>query len=136
METVFPKEMNEFVAAWSGEAPARTLFEEYGKLLAGLENTSLDFVARPGVTYSLRGRHANQTEKGLFVMVDVIEDPAERWLSVCFYQAMVSDPDELGEYAPGGLTGEDAVCFDLDGDADEQLVAYVAERIREAHSAC
>ncbi len=53
----------------------------------------LDFIARPGVTYSLRAVHAEQKEKDLFVMVDVIED-VERWLSVCFFGNMITDPEE------------------------------------------
>ncbi|MFW5488942.1 MAG: hypothetical protein ACNI3A_11110 [Desulfovibrio sp.] len=136
MSAAFPTDMVEFLEGWKGQSPAKALFEKLGNLLAGLDGTALNFVARPGVTYSLRGKHANQTDKELFVMVDVIEDPDERWLSVCFYEAMISDPDEMGEYAPGGLMGEDAVCFDLDPDADEKLVSYVGDRIREAHAAC
>jgi hypothetical protein len=136
MNAVFPKDMVDFLTNWDNGAATRKWFEEYGDLLAGLDRTTVQFVARPGVTYSLRGKHESQTDRELFVMVDVIEDPEERWISVCFYQAMVSDPQELGEYAPGGLMGEDAVCFDIDADADETLRTYVADRIREAHAAC
>jgi hypothetical protein len=37
-------------------------------------------------------------------MVDVIDDdPEVRWLSVCFYGEMITDPDEAGELIPEGL---------------------------------
>jgi hypothetical protein len=65
-------------------------------------------------------------------MVDIIDDdPENRWLSVCFYDDLVSDPEERGDFVPKGLLGEDARCFDLD-EADEDAVGYVAQRIREA----
>ena len=63
-------------------------------------------------------------------MVDVIEDEP-RWLSVCMYQDLVSDPDEEGDFVPGGLLGEDAICFDMETASDTQL-AYIRERIDEA----
>ena len=45
-------------------------------------------------------------------MVDIIDDdPADRWLSVCFYDELVDDPKGLGDEVPGGLLGEDAKCF-------------------------
>lgn len=91
---------------------------------------SLDFLARPGVTYSLRAMHKNQKDKPLFVLVDVIEDQP-RWLSVCFYGDMISDPDEKGDYVPEGLLGEDATCFDLESYNEEDF-RYVEKRIDEA----
>ncbi len=94
------------------------------------EGVSLDFIPRPGVTYSLRATHAMQKEKPLFVMVDVIED-APRWLSVCFYGDMISDPEDMGDFVPEGLLGEDAMCFDIDR-WDDHLIAYVESRMDEA----
>lgn len=68
-------------------------------------------------------------------MVDVIDDdPANRWLSVCFYGEMISDPDENGDFVPEGLLGEDALCFDIDAWEDDLLV-YVEKRLDEAYSA-
>lgn len=67
-----------------------------------------------------------------FALIDVIDDdPEQRWLSVCFYDDLVTDEQEQGDWVPGGLMGEDARCFNVD-EADEDLVAYVVERIREA----
>ena len=53
---------------------------------------------------------------------------------MCFYDDMVTDPDEQGDWVPQGLLGEDARCFNVD-ELDEDFVAYVAARIREAGAA-
>ena len=44
---------------------------------------------------------------------------------------MITDPEERGDAVPGGLLGEDAVCFDLEA-WDEERVRYVAARLDEA----
>ena len=105
-------------------------------LLSAQENTVLSFHSRPGVTYSLRAavKEAAGNKKPLFVMVDIIDDdPQNRWLSVCFYGDMISDPNERGDFVPGGLLGEDALCFDYDS-PDEGLLSYIEQRINEAHN--
>ena len=63
-------------------------------------------------------------------MVDVIED-TPRWLSVCFYNEMIGDPDENGDFVPDGLLGEDALCFDLE-EFNEESIRYVQARMDEA----
>ncbi len=124
------QELENFVSSW-GDSPAKKAFLYLKEVLEGLPGIELAFKARPGITYSLRGKHPHQ-EEPLFVMVDVIDDdPANRWLSVCFYDQFISDPKELGNFVPGGLLGKDARCFDLEG-FEEDLLAYVAERIKEA----
>lgn len=125
-----------FVNEWTSDpqnAKAKYLYLK--GLLEQTEGVELDFKARPTVTYSLRGRHVAQTTRELFVMIDVIDDdPADRWLSVCFYADMVQDPEELGDMVPEGLLGEDAVCFDLDTDTEVDT-EYVAARLKEAIAA-
>lgn len=127
-------ELDAFIAAWR-ETPEKNkqAFLELKDHLAAKEGAQLEFVPREGLTYSLRGSFPNQTERPLFVMVDVIEDNP-RWLSVCFYGEMISDPEEAGDYVPEGLLGEDAVCFDIEA-YDARRLAYVAARIDEAHQA-
>ncbi len=92
----------------------------------------LDCKARPGVSYSLRAKHPAQKDRELFVLVDVIDDdPEARWLSICFYADLTSDPEERGDVVPGGLMGADARCFDQD-EADDTAQTYLVDRLTEA----
>ena len=135
-ETV-KNQVDALLQGWS-EDPLQTkdVFVEYMQLLDAQPGVRLDFKARPGVSYSLRAAHEKQEKRSLFVMVDVVDDePEARWLSVCFYADMIQDPDELGDFVPGGLLGEDACCFNLD-ENDANMRAYIRARILEAaHSA-
>ncbi|SIN77280.1 hypothetical protein [Halodesulfovibrio marinisediminis] len=116
------------------EAKTKAAFIEYKDLLLSFEGLSLSFKGRPGVSFSLRAKHENQSERELFVLVDVVDDdPADRWLSVCFYADMINDADELGDWVPGGLMGEDACCFNLDED-DAEMRAYIKDRITDAYN--
>ena len=122
-----------FLLSWDTDGqPARNWFQLFYEQLEAMEGVTCSFVARPGVSYSLRPKHVNQTDRDLFAIVDVIDDdPQDRWLSVCFYGDMVSDPEERGELIPGGLAGSDGYCFDM-FENDESLADYLAERLREA----
>lgn len=102
--------------------------------LANKEQVTLHFNSRPGVSHSLRVRHLKQRKRSLFAMVDVIDDdPQNRWLSVCFYGEMISDPDDIGDLVPEGLLGEDALCFDIET-KENDLPAYVEKRLDEAYA--
>jgi len=124
-------ELNAFIEKWK-ETPEknRETFLHFREYLAGKEGVTLEFISRPGVTYSLRAAHAVQKKKELFVMVDVIEDDP-RWLSVCFFGEMIKDPGEKGDFVPEGLLGEDAVCFDIE-ERNEELIRYIEFRLDEA----
>jgi hypothetical protein len=106
------------------------VFNRLKNWLASQQGVTLDFIQRPGVTYSLRASHANQKKRTSFVLVDVIEDDV-RWLSICFFAEMTSDPGEMGDLVPQGLLGEDALCFDIDA-YEEQTLQYIEERLAEA----
>lgn len=130
------KEIDAFLETWE-ETDTRTkqAFMALKEHILAMEGVTVEFIARPGVSYSLRPKHANQTERTLFAMADVIDDdPSARWLSVCFYGDMVTDPDEEGDLIPEGLLGSDGYCFDLD-EYDEQGVAYIKERLNDAYKA-
>lgn len=128
------EELEAFVSKWE-VCDAKNAFEVFRQALETVDGVALDFKARPGITYSLRGAHPAQQGRDLFVLIDVIDDePDQRWLSVCFYDELVTDLKEQGDWVPGGLMGEDARCFNVD-EADEELVAYVVDRIREAGAA-
>lgn len=130
---VFPEAMEEMMGSWQADPlKARDAFNQYASFLAAQEGIEFDFKARPGVSYSLRARHKAQQKRELFVLVDIIDDePESRWLSVCFYADMISDPEELGDFVPQGLMGEDACCFNLDTH-DPDMQAYIAARLGEA----
>lgn len=127
-------ELNELLSGWTQDPNAvKPVFEHFRKALESCKGAELSFKSRPGVSYSLRGACPDH-ERDLFVMVDIVDDdPAERWLSVCFYDDQVNDPDELGDWVPEGLAGKDARCFDVSTD-DAGLVAYTEKRILEAWS--
>jgi hypothetical protein len=126
-------ELQSFIEEWTDtEEKNKAAFLRLKAFLEEKSGVNLEFIPRPGVTYSLRGIHQNQKEKPLFVMVDVIEDDP-RWLSVCFYGDMVQDPDEEGDFVPEGLLGEDAVCFDVES-YDENVIGYVEARLEEAYA--
>ena len=125
------KALNTFIAEWPASPEKnRDVFIHLRDTLTSQAGVSLDFVPRPGVTYSLRAVHVHHKNRDLFVMVDVIEDDP-RWLSICFYGDMIADPEEKGDFVPEGLLGEDAVCFDIET-WDEPLIRYVEARIQEA----
>ena len=132
---MFPDAMQEMMASWQTDPlKARDAFDQYANFLAVQKGVEFEFKARPGVSFSLRARHTAQKKRELFVLVDIIDDePESRWLSVCFYADMVNDPDELGDFVPQGLMGEDACCFNLDSH-DPDMQAYIAARLGEAAS--
>ena len=124
-------ELNTFIEGWKETSEEnREVFLHFREYLGKKEGVTLEFILRPDVTYSLRAAHADQKKRGLFVMFDVIED-TPRWLSVCFYGEMITDPEEKGDFVPEGLLGEDAVCFDIE-ELDEELIRYIEVRIDEA----
>lgn len=108
----------EFLDGWKADpCNVKAAFVAYRDFLAAQPGVTLDFKARPGISYSVRAAHAAQQNRKLFVLVDVVDDePESRWLSVCFYDDMVTDPEGKGDFVPGGLMGEDAHCFNLDED--------------------
>ncbi|MBF0200436.1 MAG: hypothetical protein HQK66_03815 [Desulfamplus sp.] len=129
METV-----DNFIEQWQEQDPGtRRAFMELMEHLRNMEGVNLDFIARPGVSYSLRPRHPGQHKRPLFAMLDVIDDdPDARWLSVCFYEDMITDPDDMGDMIPGGLLGSDGYCFDLD-EYDQEGVDYLKQRLTQAY---
>ncbi len=130
------KEIDAFLDDWKdNDTKTRKAFVELRDHILAMADVTVEFVARPGVSFSLRPRHKNQTDRTLFAMADVIDDdPSARWLSVCFYGDMVTDPDEQGDLIPEGLLGSDGYCFDLD-EYDENAVNYLKERLNDAYRA-
>lgn len=135
MDSKEQDDLKSLIETWSETAAnTKKAFLQIKEQLTSKPDTTLAFKARPGVSYSLRAACPGH-DRQLFVMADVIDDdPDNRWLSVCFYGDMISDPEELGDLIPGGLLGEDGYCFDID-EWQEELLNYVMARIDEAHQA-
>ena len=129
-------EMSGFLEAWENDPQKmkQTFLKVIDKLRT-TEGTSLNFISRPGVSYSLRASLKNRHKKSqsLFALVDIIDDdPDNRWLSICFYEETVTDPDELGNLVPKGILGEDGYCFDL-YENNQNTITYLEQRIDEAY---
>ena len=125
---------NAFLSQWTDNArQTKKAFHRLQDHLVRKPALAFEMVARPGVSYSLRAKHGRQNQRPLFAMIDIIDDdPDQRWLSVCFYGEMISDPDEIGDFVPEGLLGEDAHCFDIEA-WDDHLMTYVMARLDEAY---
>ncbi len=131
MKAEVEQKLNAFLNEWKDtQERNREAFLRLKAYLETKDGAILDFISRPGLTYSLRAVHKNQKQRKLFVMVDVIEDEP-RWLSICFYGEMIQDPDGKADFVPEGLLGEDAMCFDLEA-WDDALIAYIEARLDEA----
>jgi hypothetical protein len=127
--------VEDVIARWPADSgQALRAFTTLKDHLGGLHEVLTEFQARPGISYSLRGiSQKNADDRPLFVMIDIIVDEP-RWLSVCFYHDMISDPEERGDFVPGGLLGENGLCFDVEDD-NQMLLDYVMARIDEARQA-
>lgn len=133
--TQTPQELETFLESWTADPNgAKEAFIRFRNFLLTTPDVRFEFKARPGVSYSLRAANPKQS-RPLFVLVDVVDDePEARWLSVCFYADMINDPDELGDFVPSGLMGEDACCLNLEED-DAAMRDYILARLGEAAAA-
>ena len=127
------EELDTFLAEWEDNAlQVKKSFGLLQNYLANKADLTFIFRTRPGVSYSLRAKHILQTKRELFLIMDVIDDPENRWLSICFYPDMIADPEDKGVLIPLGLLGEDGYCFDLE-EWDEEYLEYLLARLDEAY---
>ncbi|MBW2208593.1 MAG: hypothetical protein JRG79_16935 [Deltaproteobacteria bacterium] len=124
-----------FIEKWEKDSSrVKDVFEQLHEKLHNKEYTTLSFKARPGVSYSLRANRwvGDDQDPQLYALIDVIDDdPENRWLSVCFYDGTVSDPEQLGNLIPQGILGDDGYCFDVN-EKDETLTLFLGQKIDEA----
>ena len=129
-------ELSRLMRNWKRDPQSvKAAFDRLREKLSKKEDTVFTFKARAGVSYSLRVwiGDANGQAARLLALVDVIDDdPESRWLSICFYEGMITDPEGLGNLVPKGILGEDGLCFDL-FEYDEAFISYVEKRIDEAY---
>ena len=128
-----PAGLDAFLMSWGeDDNNVKPLFQSLYSLLRTLGGVELEYKGRPGVSHSLRALYPGRKDRPLFALVDIIDDdPAARWLSICFYADLVTDPLGLGDVVPGGLSGEDARCFDVDSPDDKE--EFLLDRLKEAH---
>jgi len=128
-------DMKEMLEGWTDDPQnMKGAFTKLKDKFQSKKDVTFSFKARPGVSYSLRADVAKGSKKGrdLFALMDVVDDQTEsRWLSVCFYSDLVTDPEDEGNLVPQGILGEDGYCFDL-FEYDKDLILYIEQRIDEA----
>ena len=118
----------------SEQALLKQWFIELLDVLRAQEEAELSLVSREGISHSIRGeRPGGGRQRPVFTLLDVIVSSTDPWfLSVCFYEDDIKDPDEKGDVVPDGLLGETACCFDLDEDEPDML-PYIKARLQEAY---
>jgi len=68
------QELEHFITVWPESSRiCKTPFVRLKEYLQEREGVTLQFIPRPGVTYSLRASHQKQSDRPLFTMVDVID---------------------------------------------------------------
>lgn len=132
-------DMAELSALWpQGQRELWAAFVELHQSVRELPGTDCQLVCRPGVSYSLRAMIPEPDPARLrpvFFLVDVVVSEVDPWfLSVCFYEDEISDPQGLGNPVPQGLYQETGYCFDLET-YDQILISYVKQRLLEAFQA-
>ncbi len=132
------REFSSFLEQWpTGQAGLKQAYVRLKSWAEALPGARVSFLARPGVSHSLRfdlEPRPSGRQRPVFFLVDVVDDGGERFLSVCFYDDEVSDPEDLGNAIPQGLFQETGYCFDLEDD-DPGFMAYLHERLAPAHAA-
>lgn len=131
-------DFSELFDAWpQNQGPLKVVFKDLTAKALAKSGARGEMVSRPGVSYSFRASANGSAERNrpLFFLVDVVVSSAEPWfLSACFYEDEVSDPEELGNAIPEGLLGETGYCFDVE-EPDDDLIAYIKLRMDEAYLA-
>ena len=126
-------EIQNFYEQWNDVSGMKALCNSLHSHMASFAGLHIGFVARPGVSYSIR-LLVRGTE-AVVALLDVIDDdPEDRWLSLCFPDAIITDPDEEGDLVPNGLNGNDARCFSIDTMTDT-VKGYLKARLGEAAGA-
>ena len=75
MSAVCPQDVRDFLDNWQADPlKAKEAFVVYKDFLVGLSGVSLDFKARPGISYSLRARHEAQRKRLLCLSTKNTED--------------------------------------------------------------
>lgn len=125
-----------YLEQWpTAQATVKKVLMELRAAALALDGAAESFVARPGISHSLRYDLSPRPEgrqRPVFFLIDVVEFEGLRCLSVCFYEDEIQDPRELGNAIPQGLFQETGYCFDVD-DYDREQIDYLRGRLSQAH---
>jgi hypothetical protein len=125
------------LGSWpSGQRGLMDAFLDLARAALSWPDVQPSLVSREGVSHSFRagGGQPDRT-RPVFFLVDVVVSAADPWfLSVCFYENEITDPDGLGNPIPKGLFDETGYCFDVD-DYDADQIQYLKDRLAEARQA-
>ena len=133
-----PSSVQAVLAEWPAdqEGLARA-FEELTRAAAQMTQTVVEVITRLGVSHSFRAALVDPEGKRVrpvYFLVDVVVSSTDPWfLSVCYYEDEITDPEELGNPVPQGLFQETGYCFDVE-DYDPALLGYLRDRLAEAHA--
>jgi len=112
-------------------------FEELTRSAVQMTQTVVEVITRFEVSHSFRAALIDPSGKRVrpvYFLVDVVVSSTDPWfLSVCYYEDEITDPEELGNPIPQGLFQETGYCFDVE-DYDPELLGYLRERLAEAHA--
>ena len=130
-------DLSEVLNAWpQDQSDLLTAYKELASAAQKLPESNFSLVSRPGISYSLRANTDHnkvKRDRPIYCLLDVVVSAADPWfLSICFYEDDITDPEERGDAIPGGLFNETGYCFDLD-EYDPEAVEYIANRIVEAN---
>ena len=120
-----------FSGSWRGDQS--DLKQAYLELVESVKSKPLatwSFVSRAGISYSFRAQASNASDRKrpVFLLMDVIpEKEGPFWLSLCFYEDEITDPDGEGNAIPQGLFQETGYCFDMD-DGEGGMLEYLKQR--------
>jgi len=133
------KDLEAFLSTWpEDQSDLKRVYLEFIETVKSKPLASWSFVSRPGISYSFRAQASNsntERKRPVFLLMDVIPEPeGPFWLSVCFYEDEITDPDGKGNAIPQGLFQETGYCFDMD-DGEGAMPAYLKQRIDEAYAA-
>lgn len=129
-------EIDCFLRDWGLDSlEVKRLFSQLYKLLQGCPALTLHWDARPEVVYSLRAALKEAKSPGIsgdVALIDIIDDdPEERWLSIRLNAELIGCCHKEWEILPGGLSGHDALCIDVD-ENEEGLSDYLVELFEDA----
>jgi len=128
--------LNGIIESWPEDQKSlRDIFLSLARSITEPAGVRWEIVSRSGISHSLRANVLDPDQirkRSVYTVLDVVCPVEGDWfLSLCFYNDEVSDPEELGNPVPRGLYDEDARCFDL-GTDDLWMADYLRDRVAEA----